>query len=146
MNVDLDGPGSAAYSPSGADGTDPNPMLLTTRSTHKHRLTDPVGDWLQYTDDTRTFTLMPPPPSVGGSVGVPSQLGWSTGLSKHRNRHQPLKGQTLVVPNMGAHPAVGPVGFSTRSQRTANGVAALGTDYTPTAAEVARSFHDHGGL
>lgn len=146
MNADMDGPGSAAYSPSGADGTDPNPMVLTTRSSHRLPANGSPGDWSGYAEDTHAFALMPPSPSVGGAVGVPTQLGWSNGLSRDRNRHQPLKGQTLVVPTMGAHPPVGPVGFSTRSQRAANGVAALGTDYTPTAAEVARSFYEYGGL
>lgn len=59
----------------------------------------------------------PPSPSVGGEPGNSLGVGWSTGIRNSRAFRQPFDGRTLVVPNMGAHPVSGPVGFSTRTDR-----------------------------
>lgn len=81
-----------------------------------------------------------PSPSVGGMPGRSHALGWSTGLRFARHLHARFTGRTLVVPNMGAHPAEGPVGFSTRLDRLSAGTQALYTDYVPDPKEVAAMF------
>ena len=86
-----------------------------------------------------------PNPAVGGVMG-PQGFGWSTGLSEPRRWRQRFSGRTLVVPSMGVHPAVGPVGGDkARSQKLYNGTTALVHDYTvsnSTVAEImSRSFN-----
>lgn len=129
----INSPGSAGFSP--AFGTVPYPENPAFGANHL----EPVsvgqrGNWPE------ARAGLPPEPSYGGQPGVVRQLGWSTGFRRLGKLHNRMTGRTLVVPNMGAHPAVGPVGFSTRSQRLRNKVEALRTDYTPTAAQVQQSF------
>lgn len=95
-------------------------------------------------DAPRGVSLLPPDPSVGGESTQRDQLGWTTGLRRARSLHQKFSGATLVVPTMGVHPAYGPVGYSTRSQRLANGVNALTTDFLPSQEAIAQSFVNPG--
>lgn len=86
------------------------------------------------------FVPRPPDPSVGGMPGISNGLGWSTGIRNSRAFRQAFDGRTLVVPNMGAHPIQGPVGFSAQSDRLAYGIAALSSDGMPTNAQVGKVF------
>lgn len=139
MRVPLDAPGSAAYSPVYAP--EGNPLVPDAAD----YTGEPANSPNLLTDRApRGPSLMPPDPSVGGETTQADQLGWSTGLRFARSLHQRFTGATMVVPNMGAHPAVGPVGYSTRSQRLANGVAALSTDYLPSSEAIAASFVSPG--
>jgi hypothetical protein len=139
MRVPLDTPGSAAYSPV-APPLD-NPLLPDNRATVGEPANSPelVGGPVE-----RGSSLLPPDPTVGGQTTQRDQLGWTTGLRLSRAFRQRFTGATLVVPNMGAHPAVGPVGYSTRSQRLANGVQALSTDFLPSTEAIAASFVSPG--
>ena len=87
-----------------------------------------------------------PDPAVGGVMGQQTPFGWSTGLSEPRRWRQRFSGRTLVVPSMGVHPNVGPVGGDiARSQKLYNGTTALVHDYTMSNSQVAdimsRSFN-----
>jgi len=84
--------------------------------------------------------MRPPLPSAGGLPGLMRALGWSTGLRKSRWAHGLFGGQTLVVTPMGVHPTSGPVGFSTRTDRLAYGVANLYGDGQQTNQSVAVSL------
>lgn len=140
MRNALDGPGSAAYSPSLAPVNE-NPMLPDQRAT----VGEPAnsGD-LVNASAVHGSSLLPPDPAVGGQATQRDQLGWTTGLRNSRAFRGLFTGATLVVPNMGVHPAVGPVGYSTRSQRLANGIQALSTDYLPSTEAIAESFVNPG--
>jgi len=121
---------------------DATPLGFATRNTRLPP-NGSLGEWASTV--IHGATLRPPDPAVGGQPGVGRQLGWSTGLQSSRAMRQRFSGRVLAVPTMGVHPAYGPVGFSTRTQRLANGVAALNTDYTPTSDHVAQSFVEYGG-
>lgn len=86
------------------------------------------------------FVPRPPDPAIGGLPGISEGLGWSTGLRNNRAFRQAFDGRTLVVPSMGVHPIQGPVGYSTRSDRLAYGVAALSSDGMPTDQSVSTLF------
>lgn len=139
MRVPLDTPGSAAYSPVFAPEDNPALPDASDSSGRAANSPDRIGG-----SPERGSALRPPDPAVGGETTQRNQLGWSTGLRDSRAFRQRFTGATLVVRNMGAHPAVGPVGFSTRSQRLANGVQALSTDFMPSADQVAASFVSPG--
>lgn len=82
----------------------------------------------------------PPDPAIEGLPGISRGLGWSTGIRNSREFRQAFDGRSLVVPNMGAHPIQGPVGYSTRTDRLSYGVAALRSDGVPTDQEVSNTF------
>ena len=128
MNATYDEPGSAGYSPpnSEADGV----VFYSTRSTQPTPANAVSGD-----TSIIAQVPQPPSPSVGGEARQNGALGWSTGFGFFRRFRGGFTGRTLVVPSMGLHPADGPVGFSTRSQRLRNRVQALTNDYTPTRQE-----------
>jgi hypothetical protein len=132
-------PGTSAWSPSyEEDGPAENPMLPPLLVNHRASPNEEQGDW----SAPRTIDggLLPPSPSVGGQTGRTNQLGWTQGLRSYRHIRQFFTGATMVVPSMGAHPAVGPVGFTTRSQRLANGVQDLYSTYLPAPSVIAQSF------
>lgn len=136
---DLDTPGTAGYSPAyAADGINDNPINPLQLVNHRASANEEQGDWTA--PKTEGGSLLPPSPSVGGQPGRTNQLGWTTGLSQTRRLRQKFTGRTLVVPTMGAHPAVGPVGFSTRSQRLRNGVGELTASRLPPSSVIAESF------
>lgn len=122
---------------------DATPLGFATRNTRQPANGGGLGEWAAAV--VHGSSLRPPDPTVGGQPGVGRQLGWSTGLQHSRAMRQRFSGRMLAVPTMGVHPAYGPVGFSTRTQKLANGVAALNTDYTPTSDHVAQSFVNFGG-
>lgn len=86
--------------------------------------------------------VAPPDPSYGGQAGTSKPLGWSTGIRSSRAFRQPFDGRTLRVPSMGVHPAEGPVGYSTRSDRLVYAARALQSDGMPDNATVAAEFAD----
>lgn len=139
MRVPLDSPGTAAYSPAYAPKDDPLVPPEVQSVGEAANSPDLLPDYAP-----RGASLLPPDPSYGGQPTQRDQLGWTTGLRFARSLTQRLTGATLVVPSMGANPAVGPVGYSTRSQRLANGVAALSTDYLPSMQQIAESFVSPG--
>src|SRR6185437_11130655 len=139
---DLDQPGLPGYSAVyAADGVNDNPMMNPVQVTNqKAAANEEQGDWGADVPVTVGGGLLPPSPSYGGQPGRANQLGWTSGLRKDRWGRQNFQGQTLVRPSMGAHPPVGPVGFSTRSQRLANGVNDLYAVYLPPTSVIAQSF------
>lgn len=130
---DTDGPGTAAYSPA---YTPPDGVLVyRTRTSHKASAADMPGSGPVPQD------LLPPDPSIGGAMNQTNQLGWSTGFGAFR-RHSSFTGRVIARPTMGANPATGPVGYSTRTHRLRDRVLALYTDYTPSSQQVAREVLD----
>lgn len=125
----IDGPGTEAYSPllTPQDGV----LVYRTRSTVKN---PPNGAPVQ--PGTLAENLMPPDPSKGGEMGPSSQLGWSTGFGK-LSRRTSFTGRVITRPTMGANPATGPVGYSTRTSRLRARIEALYNDYTPSNQAVA---------
>ena len=138
MTDNLDGPGSASYSP--AQTTADGVIFPRTRSMHKMSAADIPG----FSGTPVVGNLMPPDPSMGGEMGQPNQLGWSTGFGAFK-RLTPLSGRVITRPTMGANPPVGPVGRSDRTTRLRARLDALYTDYTPASQTVAREILD-GGL
>lgn len=130
------GPGTAVYSPAmnEPDGT----LVYKTRSSHKLPGNGPAMSAQVVSN------LMPPDPSEGGEYGQPSQLGWTDGLGKAVSNRTSFTGRTLVRPTMGANPAVGPVGYSTRSARLRQRIEALYQDYTPSNQAVAQEVLNNG--
>ena len=127
---DTDGPGTAAYSPAYAaqDGV----IVYRTRSTSRTSAAgapQPAGPV--------PVTIMPPDPSVGGQMNQGNGLGWSDGFGAFKRRTS-FTGRVITRPSMGANPAVGPVGYSTRTARLRARVEALYNDYTPTNQAVAQ--------
>lgn len=132
-------PGTATFSPSyESDGPARNPMLPPLEVNQRASANEEQGDW--QAPQTVAGGLLPPSPSYGGQTGRTNQLGWTQGLRSYRHIRQYFTGATMVVPSMGAHPAVGPVGFTTRSQRLANGVNDLYSNYLPPPSVIAQSF------
>lgn len=86
------------------------------------------------------YVGLPPDPSAGGQHGLSRMFGWTTGLLPSRTMRQPLGGATLVRPSMGAHPAYGPVGFSTFTDRRELGVAALYEEWLPSQRAIQETF------
>lgn len=143
QGTERDSPGSAAYSP--AFPLEEPPVYVTrSEAVHRYPANGQTGDWTG--PYVTPGSLLPPKPDVGGEAGRVQQLGWTYGILHDRSMHKALSGMTLVRPSMGAHPAYGPVGYSTRSQRLANGVEALFTDYTPDAQTVARRMVGAGAV
>lgn len=126
----IDGPGTEAYSPllTPQDGV----LLFRTRSTHRASAAA-----ARMVPDTLPANLMPPDPSKGGEMGVGNQLGWSTGFGAFR-RMSTFTGRVITRPTMGANPATGPVGYSTRTSRLRARIEALYNDYTPSNQAVAQ--------
>lgn len=83
-----------------------------------------------------------PDPSIGGQVGNSLGVGWSTGIRNSRAFRQPFDGRTLVMPNMGAHPVSGPVGYSTRTDRLVYNARATQAVDTVDSASVADLYID----
>lgn len=136
----LDVPSNPGYSPSRSSYAD-LPALVPTQ-TSKQR---PSAFVAPREAIAPAYVPKPPDPSVGGRMG-PQGFGWSTGLSEPRRWRQRFNGRTLVVPSMGVHPNVGPVGGDlARSQKLYNGTTALVHDYTVSNSTVAdimsRSFN-----
>ena len=138
MDTDFnrDGPGTENWRPVQAE---PDAIFFRTRSTHGSRPSDPAGFGPVPGD------LMPPDPSVGGEMAQFGQLGWSTGFGAFR-RFSPFTGRVITAKPLGAHPPVGPVGYSTRSARLRKRVEALYTDYTPSDQEVAQEVLRDGRI
>ena len=134
-DFDRDGPGTAAYSP--AKTAEDGVLVFRTRSTHKASAADNVGTGPVPHD------LLPPSPSAGGAMNQPSQLGWSNGFGKLK-RLTSFTGRVIARPTMGANPATGQVGFSTRTSRLRARIEALYTDYTPSEQTVAKEVLDNG--
>lgn len=126
------GPGSAAYSPEGTYDLDtlgfPS-CVYQQDSPLAHTSNAPV-----------VSVPRPPNPSTGGEPGRSNLIGYTTGLLPSRTYRQRLDGATLVVPSMGAHPATGPVGFSSRTDRLATGVNALVDQWLPSQQDINESF------
>ena len=76
-------------------------------------------------------------------MNQPSQLGWSNGFGKLK-RLTSFTGRVIARPTMGANPATGQVGFSTRTSRLRARIEALYTDYTPSEQTVATEVLDNG--
>ena len=128
-DYDLSGPGTANYSPakSEPDGI----VLFRTRSSHRRPANgEPTPG------SAPVLTL--PDPAVGGQHGQPDALGWSDGLGKAISKSTSFTGRVITRPSMGANPAVGPVGYSTRTARLRARIEALYTDYTPSNQSVAQ--------
>ena len=129
----LDVPGDQGYSPSRSVYTDlPGVVPVQTVSQRGTAVSAP-REQIKPASAGET-----PDPAVGGVMGQQTPLGWSTGLSEPRRWRQRFNGRTLVVPSMGVHPNVGPVGGDiARSQKLYNGTTALVHDYTKSNSEVA---------
>jgi len=128
------GPDGASWSPSCTEDT---ALYGTQVKVERHQ----AGPFGMRVDSVPTPVVPPPPsPSVGGQVGAGQQLGWSTGINHPRTHRMPLTGRTLIVPSMGVHPNVGPVGFTARQQRLENGVDDQTRDYLPDPAVIAANF------
>ena len=126
-------PGTEAWSPiESATDTRFNPGYDQTQKE------SPLG-----TGQAITHTLRLPDPSVGGTAGPESQLGWSEGFGSARMANS-FRGQAIEVAPLGAHPVDGHVGLSTRSQRLRSGVSALYTNLTPSDEDVAREYVNKG--
>jgi hypothetical protein len=130
----LYGMDSAQWSPSGTPDVDNDqlgrPMVASGSPNPEAR--DQVA--------AMGYVGLPPDPSAGGQPGISRMFGWTTGLLPSRTMRQPLGGATLVRPSMGAHPNVGPVGFSTWTDRREAGVAALYDEWLPSARTIQESF------
>lgn len=126
------GPGSTAYSPMLSPGLDGFGLPETA--------TQQDSPTASNSDAPDIQIPRPPLPSVGGEPGRREALGWTAGLRPYRWSKQPFRGATLVRPTMGVHPATGPVGLSNRQGRLQAAVAALTTDYLPSANEVRQMF------
>lgn len=128
----LDSPGSAGYAPSRTN-------YAGTALTPEQKITGPEAANNGARQSIPVPTVPKPPnPAVGGMMGQSRVLGWTTGLREPRAYRQQFTGRTLVVPSMGAHPNIGPVGRdAARNQRLANGVAALSANYSQDNASVA---------
>lgn len=126
------GPGSASYSPEQTPGLDRLGLPDTS--------TQPEDPNLSTQQVSPGFIPRPPNPSVTGQPGISKAFGWSTGILPSRARRMRFQGETLVVPSMGVHPAVGPVGFSARQQRLDSGVKALVDQWLPSQQEINEQF------
>ena len=133
-NIERDGPGTENYRPIMAER---DAVFYATRST---RATPPNGNPGRM---AQTFNLEPPDPTTGGEMGQFDQLGYSTGFGAFK-RGTPFTGRVITARPLGAHPPVGPVGYSTRSQRLRQRVEALYTDYTPSDQQVAQEILTRG--
>lgn len=138
-NEVLNGPGTTAYSPAYSPINE-SPLLPE----YSHTTGDPANSGNLMGNPKGYFELMPPDPAVGGQPTQANQLGYSTGIRPYRSLAQPLTGAVLVIPALGANKPGGPVGYSTRSQRLANGIQALSTDYLPSQEAIAQSFISPG--
>lgn len=128
------GPGSASYSPQQMTPEATTAIGLPAIATQ-------ADDPNLTTSDAPVIRIpRPPAPDVGGEPGISRGLGWSTGILPSRARRMKFQGETLVVPTMGVHPAVGPVGFSNRQQRLDNGVAGLINQWLPSQQEINEQF------
>lgn len=125
------GPGSSAYSP--ADTTGPDGIPILGLPSHATQADDPTAS----TSGAPNITVpRPPDPTVGGAPGLGNALGWTTGLLPSRTHRMPFTGQVVVVAPMGVHPVAGPVGFSNRQGRLANGVNALVEQWLPSQQQI----------
>lgn len=128
------GPGSASYSP------EQTPELAGFGlSETANQGEDPNTSTSQAPG---AYLPRPPRPDIHGEPGLTQAFGWSTGILPSRARRMRLQGETLVVPNMTAraHPAVGPVGFSTRQQRLDTRTAALVEQWLPSQQTINQQF------
>ena len=137
----LDVPSNPGYSPSRSSYADLPAVVPTQTISQRGTAVSVPREHME-----PAYVPRPPDPSVGGMIGQQTPLGWSTGLSEPRRWRQRFNGRTLVVPSMGVHPNVGPVGGDlARSQKLYNGTTALVHDYTVSNSTVAdimsRSFN-----
>lgn len=139
----LDVPGDAGYSPSRTANSELEALgtpVATSSQDQAPRVPGVPGTFADNLVPTAE-SLRPPDPAFEGEPGQTDALGWSTGINNPRSLRQIFTGRTLVMPDINVNPQVGPVGFDKgRSQKLANGVAALSTDYTPSAGAIADSF------
>ena len=131
-----DGPGTENYGPVQAA---PDAIFYRTRSTHG---TPPNG---APGSGPVPSNLMPPDPSTGGEMGQFNRLGFTRGFGAFK-RQSPFTGRVITAKPLGAHPPVGPVGYSTRSARLRKRVEALYSDYTPSDQEVAQEVMRDGRI
>lgn len=124
---------SAMYSPAQMEQATQDTLGLPATVNHRPNPLDTSTNFVPHVP-------RPPDPATGGAPGLNQGFGWSTGLRQPRSMRTLFGGATLVRPTMGVHPADGPVGFSTRTDRLEAGVAALYDQWLPTQRTIQESF------
>lgn len=126
----IDGPGSAVYGPG---YTENDGAILPFQTRTQGAPANDVGPLFA--------AVIPdlPNPAIGGETGPLGVLGFTDGFLALR-RKAAFTGRVIVRRSLGVHPASGPVGYTTRSQRLRNAVEALYSDYTPGSQEAAREI------